>query len=489
MQDLEPHIEEETGTVKRKTQRFFIAIIVVASLAFIVGIVSMIMDESEEKSKIEEAQKTKVAIKEKASNIAEPEFKEVTKFEDAVTAQQLRKERELANESKRDSLKAARESAQARKKAFEPLQSNITTNDNLGEEFEEMTPYDQFKNEIIETRKVRSLTEIQELASSEVRLSKALEDFEVKEKQRALSARQGKFSIKKISSNNRLVNIPQNTTNKVRSSRDRLKEVREKSAAAEKLKAKLLAGDFNSENNYAGLNEQLRNLETPADMPRFSNVETQNKRVVGATKDKAAALNIKNGVKLPTGTVIKAVLMNTIISDYSNTPYKAQITQDIYDADYETILFPKGTIIDGRSVSISNINEPIQARTGLVVNWFVLPNGNRIDFNKSAAALDSMGIGAVKDEVDYHLMAQFLGVSAYALISTSSESNVSSAFTGQTDIGGDIESSFRNQLAPLASRYLSLVPTITLHTGKPISIYIENEMIVQPWGTIYDNLY
>jgi len=152
-------------------------------------------------------------------------------------------------------------------------------------------------------------------------------------------------------------------------------------------------------------------------------------------------------------------------------------------------LFPKGTVIDGRSVRVANINEPIQARTGLVVNWFVLPNGNRIDFNKSAAALDSMGIGAIKDDVDYHLMEQFLGVAAYALVSTQSSSSASSPFTGQTNIKGDIEKNFRQQLAPLASRYLGLTPTITLNTGLPMSIYIENEMIVQPWGTIYDGLY
>jgi type IV secretion system protein VirB10 len=272
------------------------------------------------------------------------------------------------------------------------------------------------------------------------------------------------------------------------STKQRLAAVRQKTMEAKALKERLTDGEFTA-SNLSDLTAELRNLQANGPTSGTSQVKNidGSRRTVGATVDKAQELGIQ-GVKLPTGYVIKANLGQTTISDYSNGSFKAQIGQDVYDADYETILFPKGTVIDGRTVQLSNVNEPIQARGGMIVNYFVLPNGNRIDMRKSAGALDAMGIAGLKDDVNYHFLAQFLGVAAYAVISSQTASATSSQFTGDTNIGGDINQNLRKQLQPLASRYLTLVPTITLNTGLPMTIYIEDEIILEPWGTIYDNL-
>lgn len=197
--------------------------------------------------------------------------------------------------------------------------------------------------------------------------------------------------------------------------------------------------------------------------------------------------SIEGKTLLPTGTVISAVLAQQVISDYAGS-FKGTITHDVYDADYEKILVPKGTSVIGKIMRIKNINEPIQARMGMVVTWFVLPNGKRIDMNKKGSAEDAAGVGALAGDVNYHFMAQFLGVAAYALLVSETAQTTSSQFTGQVDVGGDISRSMAEQFSPLAQRYLTLVPTITLPAGTPFKVFVEDDVYLQPWASIYDKL-
>lgn len=211
--------------------------------------------------------------------------------------------------------------------------------------------------------------------------------------------------------------------------------------------------------------------------------------IVGFTPSKAAQYNDSTAGKtlLPTGTVINAVLAQRVISDYAGS-FKGTITNDVYDADYEKILVPKGTTVVGKILRIKNVNEPIQSRMGMVVSWFVLPNGKRVDMSKASGVQDSEGVAAIGGDVNHHFLAQFLGVAAYALLVTETTSNTSSAFTGEQNPEGDIERSMAVQFSPLAQRYLTLVPTITLEPGTPFKVFIEDDVYLKPWGSIYDKL-
>lgn len=205
------------------------------------------------------------------------------------------------------------------------------------------------------------------------------------------------------------------------------------------------------------------------------------KRVVGLTS--GSGQEIPEHYKLiPRGTVIAARLDQELMSDYVGS-WRAKITKDVYDIDGEHILIPKNSNVIGKSLRISNVNEPIQARMGLTVEWVVLPNGKSISF-KNTSALDSAGVGAIKDKVNYHFIAQFLGVGAYALLTTETDRNDTS-LGGQTSLSGDIGSALRSQFAPLAQRYLSLVPTITLRSGTPVNIFLEDDVYAESWKYIY----
>ncbi|MEM7083750.1 MAG: TrbI/VirB10 family protein [Pseudomonadota bacterium] len=184
---------------------------------------------------------------------------------------------------------------------------------------------------------------------------------------------------------------------------------------------------------------------------------------------------------LPVTTVIRGVLDQKIISDYVG-PFRARIIEDVYDVSNRYILIPKGSTIDGRSLRISNVNEPIQARMALTVNWVVLPNGHKLNFSRQYA-LDREGVAAVKDKVNRHFLAQFLGVAAYAVLS-SETSRSGTGFNSDDTFAGDIGESARREFAPLAQKYLRLVPTITLRPGTPIRVYIAEELYITPWATV-----
>jgi type IV secretion system protein VirB10 len=191
----------------------------------------------------------------------------------------------------------------------------------------------------------------------------------------------------------------------------------------------------------------------------------------------------KPGQKLiPTGTVISAVLDQNVVSDYAGSAYRFMIGHDVYDIDRKEILIPKGSRGVGKTLRITNVNEPIQARMGLTVNWIVLPDGKRISFEKHGV-LDREGIGAVADQVDYHFLAQFLGVAAYALLSHET-SREGSGTANDNTFEGDLGQSARKQYAPLAQKYLSIVPTITLRPGTPLKIFLEDDVYAYPWKSL-----
>lgn len=218
---------------------------------------------------------------------------------------------------------------------------------------------------------------------------------------------------------------------------------------------------------------QLPSLLPPSANPE-PNVQTTESALQGQVSE-----GPKPGQKLiPTGHVISAVLNDKLVSDYDG-PFRALVTHDVYDIDKQAILIPKGAKVIGRTARITNVNEPIQARMGLTVNWMVLPDGKRISFDKSAG-LDHDGIAAIKDQVNRHLVAQFLGVAAFAVLSGSTERNTfeDRSFTG------DVGAGFRDQFAPLAEKYLNLVPTITLRPGHPIKIFLEDDVYAFPWKSL-----
>jgi|GEM_PF-2191824 len=198
---------------------------------------------------------------------------------------------------------------------------------------------------------------------------------------------------------------------------------------------------------------------------------------VGVSQPKAGYL------KLSPTTIIPAALDQVVVSDYLST-YRCRISRDVFDDNYQAVLIPAGTPCSGMSVPASNVNEPIQPRLGLTVDRIILPNG---EVNLSdGAVFDREGIAAVKGDVDYHLLPQFAGILAYALVADgstySSEENPS--------YSARVSDTARASSSSSAKKYLSLVPTKTLDYGTPLRIFLKKPIFLPPveWlGEAYAN--
>lgn len=209
--------------------------------------------------------------------------------------------------------------------------------------------------------------------------------------------------------------------------------------------------------------------------------------VVGYTASNPYGASVEGMKKLPVGAILNAITTMTAISDYSGGSMKAMLTHDIYDATNSYVLAPKGSEFIIKVVKASQVNEVLQSRMGFKVTWLVLPNGDRVDFS-SSSGLDRMGTPAVEgDEVDRHLLAQFLGVAAYALVGT--KSSYEGTGDSNESLAGNFGQGARGQAGNIAQKYLQVVPTTTLHAGAPIRVITEDEIFMKPWSSIYETNY
>ncbi|NWL45460.1 hypothetical protein DM819_06125 [Pseudomonas hunanensis] len=272
---------------------------------------------------------------------------------------------------------------------------------------------------------------------------------------------------------------------------ERRAEVKKRIDEAQRLRASLAMGGGNSavgggmaaggvpgaapQMQMAGARQELKQVSSGFSPPPPN--------VVGYTKDNKYNADIAGKIKLNTGTEILTTLTKKAISDYSNSSLKAIVNRDVYDIERRYVVIPKGTEITIGILRTRNVNEAISNRMAFLVKKGILPNGNEIDFSKSASAADREGVGAIEDQTDYHLMAQFFGVAAYALVGTST----SRSGTGddQSSYAGDVGEGAREQTAPLAQKYLNIVPTQTIRPGQSFQIVLESEMYIEPWSDLY----
>lgn len=259
---------------------------------------------------------------------------------------------------------------------------------------------------------------------------------------------------------------------------------RQRIEAAEKMRQDLLrnSSGAGSTNMALASTGNSTGAQQPGQKPEFQQAPSD---VVGYTKENSYGADVEGMEKIPAGTIIPAITMTSWNSDFPGTPSKAMIDHDVYDAKRENILIPAGSEFLTTSVSANGINDPIQNRMAYKVGKAVLPSGDSIDFSK-ASGLDREGMGGVKDQVEYHVLAQMLGVAAYAMVS-SNTSRSGSGSNNDTTYSGDVGQGMRDQFSPLAEKYLNIVPTKIIRAGQSIRIILQDDIYVKPYKGVYDD--
>ena len=241
------------------------------------------------------------------------------------------------------------------------------------------------------------------------------------------------------------------------------------------LKQQIQSGNYNAIDT-SNKTQALTSLEQSFSPPP--------KQIVGFTEENQYNASTEGLLKLPIGTIIPAITLTKANSDNTGT-FKALVSQDIFDTTHEYVLIPKGAEAILKSVKVSGSNEVINYRLGVTVPWIVLPNGNKVDLSKSTG-LDREGLAGMSDQVDRHLLAQFMGVAAYALVASETSYEGSGANNDASYVG-DLSQGVREQLSPIAQKYLALTPTITIRSGQSMNIIVEEEIYLAPWRHIYED--
>lgn len=259
------------------------------------------------------------------------------------------------------------------------------------------------------------------------------------------------------------------------STEEQRKMVAERLKKMEQLKQNILSGNY-SPNEQSSVQQSVANLESSFEKPPAD--------IVGYTSENIYQASTEGMLKLPIGSLIPAISIMKADSDRTGT-FKGMVTQDIFDVDYEYVLIPKGSELIFKSFRMSTANDALNSYVGYSVPWLILPNGKKIDMTKSSG-LDRQGLSGLSDQVDRHLMAQFLGVAAYALVANSSSYEGTGANT-DTSYAGEVSDGLRDQISPQVQKYLQLRPTNTIRTGQSMNVIIEDEIYLKPWKSIYED--
>ena len=200
---------------------------------------------------------------------------------------------------------------------------------------------------------------------------------------------------------------------------------------------------------------------------------------------------------IPVGTAMSAITDMEISSDWEGH-WRALITRDVYDLSQDYILIPKGTRVLGTALKAKPVNEAINQRMAIAAQWLVLPNGARIDLSRSNM-LDAAGVGAIPGDVDHHFLAMAGGVAAYGVIGGLGAAAASRAVGGTTQVttaseavalapgyaaAAEIAKGLTDIGRNVASRYLNLVPTVTVKPGTAMVIFLDDEMYMPAWAPI-----
>lgn len=193
----------------------------------------------------------------------------------------------------------------------------------------------------------------------------------------------------------------------------------------------------------------------------------------------------ENTLILSPTAVIKAVVTQKLVSDYPGV-FRAIITHDVYDLDKQAVLIPAGSKALLEMITQQNINEPINNRVGFIAKSIIRPDGVVIDLTKDQA-IDHEGVAGIKDEVNYHFMAQFLGVIAYAIVSSGADDTQVNGLDGRVRVEDEVKNSTRKQASSLTQKFLKLVPTITINPGTTFNIFIVEPKRIAAYRNIYEN--
>jgi type IV secretion system protein VirB10 len=155
------------------------------------------------------------------------------------------------------------------------------------------------------------------------------------------------------------------------------------------------------------------------------------------------------------------------------------------------VVFPANSRIVGSS---QVVNYKGAHRLFISFHRIILPNGPAVEFpgsQKALRALDETGaLGAVSN-VNRHWLLQFGTAIFFGVLDglAGAAQRHSEIFSATSIVIDRTSRNFERILDTIMSQYASIVPTITVHQGHKMKIYLADDVFISPYARIKERSY
>ena len=174
------------------------------------------------------------------------------------------------------------------------------------------------------------------------------------------------------------------------------------------------------------------------------------------------------------GTLITGILETAIQSDLPGD-LRAVVSEDVWSADASRLLMPKGTVLIGRYESDLSTG---QRRVLVAWNTARLPDGRSIQMD--ASGTDALGRAGLGGNVDARFSEKFEAaflISAVSALGTLGGSTRIAHEASKTAFH-DGSATLSNALGSALNGYLSVPPTLHVHQGTPITVFVQRDLSI-----------
>jgi type IV secretion system protein TrbI len=179
------------------------------------------------------------------------------------------------------------------------------------------------------------------------------------------------------------------------------------------------------------------------------------------------------------GTVIPTVLMNRLNDSFTG-PVNCLVTENVYSHDRQHVLVPAGSKVLGEA---RHVNAFGQQRLAVFFHRLVMPDGYSVSLDQFKG-LDQAGATALHDKVNNHYLKIFGASLAVGILGGISEVGTGSILTesylDQMRLGFGESTAMTGE--EIMSRFLNLMPTITIREGTRVEIYLSNDLLLPDYS-------
>ncbi len=179
------------------------------------------------------------------------------------------------------------------------------------------------------------------------------------------------------------------------------------------------------------------------------------------------------------GSVIPGALVTGIKSDIPGDVI-AQVTQNVYDSPTgRYLLIPQGSKLFGKYNSQLSF---AQKRVQMIWTRLIFPNGSSIVLENLPGA-DTAGYSGLQDQVDNHWGELFKAAALSTVLSVGAEAGTSGSDDSLIRAIRDGASQSISQTGQMVvQRSLNIQPTLTERNGLPLTIIVDRDLVLQPYG-------